>query len=131
MSPLGLTQSTMNTNNSSSGFIYSTNTASNKSFYNLSSSTLNLTSASSSVLNSYLNSDDVNITSVVVKGDKEDKYETSFASLFIPEEDRLLLYLRYYARHFIPIFCVVGIIGNCMALLLIRYFLHANKIKKI
>jgi hypothetical protein len=33
---------------------------------------------------------------------------------------RLFLYLRYYARHFIPIFCIVGIIGNCMALLLIR-----------
>jgi len=36
-------------------------------------------------------------------------------------EDRLFLELRYYARHFIPIFCVVGIVGNCMALLLIRY----------
>lgn len=51
----------------------------------------------------------------------ESDYEASFASLFVPKEDRLLLYLRYYARHFIPIFCIVGIIGNCMALLLIRY----------
>ncbi|KAI6241137.1 G-PROTEIN-RECEP-F1-2 domain-containing protein [Aphelenchoides fujianensis] len=34
--------------------------------------------------------------------------------------ERILLHLRYYARHFLPIFCVVGVIGNCMALLLIR-----------
>ncbi|KAF7636525.1 G_PROTEIN_RECEP_F1_2 domain-containing protein [Meloidogyne graminicola] len=40
--------------------------------------------------------------------------------LNIHDNDRVLLYLRYYARHFIPIFCLVGIIGNCMALLLIR-----------
>jgi hypothetical protein len=26
-------------------------------------------------------------------------------------EDRLFLELRYYARHFIPIFCCVGIVG--------------------
>ncbi|TKR62823.1 hypothetical protein L596_026735 [Steinernema carpocapsae] len=32
----------------------------------------------------------------------------------------LLYELRYYARHFIPIFCAIGIIGNCMALILIR-----------
>uniref|UniRef100_A0A914C623 G-protein coupled receptors family 1 profile domain-containing protein n=1 Tax=Acrobeloides nanus TaxID=290746 RepID=A0A914C623_9BILA len=32
----------------------------------------------------------------------------------------LFLQLRYYARHFLPIFCVVGIVGNCMALVLIR-----------
>uniref|UniRef100_A0A7E4ZZH8 G_PROTEIN_RECEP_F1_2 domain-containing protein n=1 Tax=Panagrellus redivivus TaxID=6233 RepID=A0A7E4ZZH8_PANRE len=32
----------------------------------------------------------------------------------------LLLNLRKYARHILPIFCVVGILGNCMALLLIR-----------
>ncbi|KAL3088304.1 hypothetical protein niasHT_023864 [Heterodera trifolii] len=36
------------------------------------------------------------------------------------EQQPLFLNLRYYARHFIPIFCLVGIIGNCMALLLIR-----------
>lgn len=36
------------------------------------------------------------------------------------EEENLFLYLRYYARHFIPIFCIVGIVGNCMALILIR-----------
>uniref|UniRef100_A0A1I8B9T3 G_PROTEIN_RECEP_F1_2 domain-containing protein n=1 Tax=Meloidogyne hapla TaxID=6305 RepID=A0A1I8B9T3_MELHA len=40
--------------------------------------------------------------------------------LNIHDNDRVLLYLRYYARHFIPIFCLVGIVGNCMALLLIR-----------
>ncbi|MFH4978553.1 hypothetical protein AB6A40_005262 [Gnathostoma spinigerum] len=32
----------------------------------------------------------------------------------------VLLTLRYYARHIIPCFCMVGIIGNCMALTLIR-----------
>ncbi|VDK47360.1 unnamed protein product [Anisakis simplex] len=32
----------------------------------------------------------------------------------------MLLTLRYYARHVIPCFCVTGIIGNCMALMLIR-----------
>ncbi|CAD5207404.1 unnamed protein product [Bursaphelenchus okinawaensis] len=36
------------------------------------------------------------------------------------EDASLLLYLRFYARHFIPIFCMVGILGNCMALMLIR-----------
>ncbi|KAH7722373.1 Protein F16C3.1 [Aphelenchoides avenae] len=40
--------------------------------------------------------------------------------LYADDDDRLLLHLRYYARHFIPIFCCVGIIGNCMALMLIR-----------
>lgn len=52
----------------------------------------------------------------------ESNYKKSFVSLFVPKEDCLLLYLRYYARHFIPIFCIVGIIGNSMALLLIRFF---------
>lgn len=35
--------------------------------------------------------------------------------------DKLYLRLRYYARHVIPILCVVGILGNCMALMLIRF----------
>lgn len=38
--------------------------------------------------------------------------------------DKTFLKLRYYARHFIPVFCVVGILGNCMALMLIRYELN-------
>jgi hypothetical protein len=46
---------------------------------------------------------------------------TSGAAEFAPDSGHpLFLHLRYYARHFIPIFCAVGIIGNCMALLLIR-----------
>uniref|UniRef100_A0A0M3HUD5 G_PROTEIN_RECEP_F1_2 domain-containing protein n=1 Tax=Ascaris lumbricoides TaxID=6252 RepID=A0A0M3HUD5_ASCLU len=32
----------------------------------------------------------------------------------------ILLTLRYYARHVIPCFCLTGIVGNCMALMLIR-----------
>lgn len=40
------------------------------------------------------------------------------ADYFLGRE--ILLKLRYYARHIIPCFCVVGIIGNCMALMLIR-----------
>ncbi|VDN58133.1 unnamed protein product [Dracunculus medinensis] len=32
----------------------------------------------------------------------------------------ILLTLRYYARHVIPCFCIIGILGNCMALILIR-----------
>ena len=39
---------------------------------------------------------------------------------FLEKNSGLFLDLRYYARHFLPIFCVVGIIGNCMALILIR-----------
>lgn len=31
-----------------------------------------------------------------------------------------ILIVRYYARHIIPCFCIVGIVGNCMALMLIR-----------
>jgi hypothetical protein len=42
------------------------------------------------------------------------------SALLADDNDRLLLNLRYYARHFLPVFCVTGIIGNCMALLLIR-----------
>lgn len=33
----------------------------------------------------------------------------------------ILLTLRYYARHVIPCFCIIGILGNCMALILIRF----------
>lgn len=36
------------------------------------------------------------------------------------DQQRLFLYLRYYARHIIPVFCLVGILGNAMALTLIR-----------
>ncbi|KAI6181406.1 G-PROTEIN-RECEP-F1-2 domain-containing protein [Aphelenchoides besseyi] len=50
--------------------------------------------------------------------DEDYKEETSSFSLHANE--RLFLDLRYYARHFLPIFCVVGILGNCMALMLIR-----------
>ena len=51
---------------------------------------------------------------------EEEEEEDGLGLLHLQDDDRLLLYLRYYARHFIPVFCLVGIIGNCMALLLIR-----------
>ncbi|CAD5210571.1 unnamed protein product [Bursaphelenchus xylophilus] len=54
------------------------------------------------------------ITSSPVYYDDQPEEEEYF------EEHSLLLHLRFYARHFIPIFCIVGILGNCMALMLIR-----------
>lgn len=45
---------------------------------------------------------------------------TIIQNQFDEDSSSMFLTLRYYARHFIPIFCLVGIVGNCMALLLIR-----------
>ncbi|KAE9554621.1 hypothetical protein FO519_002181 [Halicephalobus sp. NKZ332] len=49
-----------------------------------------------------------------------ENYDYDPEDTFLGINDMLLLNLRYYARHFLPIFCVVGIVGNCMALILIR-----------
>lgn len=58
-------------------------------------------------------------------------YEEDEGTFAYYANDRLFLRLRYYARHFIPVFCVVGILGNCMALMLIRsvIFTHSLSIK--
>lgn len=52
----------------------------------------------------------------------QDSYDYSLEdeeSAFLAD-DKILLNLRYYSRHILPIFCIFGIIGNCMALILIR-----------
>lgn len=46
-------------------------------------------------------------------------YDDEEGDMYILESS-FFLHLRYYARHFIPIFCSIGILGNCMALILIR-----------
>jgi hypothetical protein len=47
-------------------------------------------------------------------------YEEDEDSFGYYANNRLFLSLRYFARHCIPIFCIIGILGNCMALMLIR-----------
>lgn len=51
----------------------------------------------------------------------DDELLPTMGAGFGPDQIPVFLHLRYYARHFIPIFCAIGIIGNCMALLLIRF----------
>ncbi|KAI1718969.1 7 transmembrane receptor (rhodopsin family) domain-containing protein [Ditylenchus destructor] len=60
------------------------------------------------------------VDSVTSTEDPTENHIAELPLLHTSDEDRALLYLRYYARHFIPIFCLVGIVGNCMALMLIR-----------
>lgn len=51
---------------------------------------------------------------------EEGSFEEDEDSFGYYANNRLFLSLRYFARHCIPIFCIVGILGNCMALMLIR-----------
>jgi hypothetical protein len=65
-------------------------------------------------------SNEIPTTTTTIHPDSYDYTMDEENALLADDNDRLLLNLRYYARHFLPVFCVVGIVGNCMALILIR-----------
>lgn len=72
--------------------------------------------------------DDSIVSTAVYDDVNQNEAESSNYSFYF--NDAFYLKLRFYARHVIPIFCIVGILGNCMVSVWIPNFLYTALMKK-